>query len=128
MPDIVYIFFLLLPAVILAIHQVEIIQKTVPNIGTMTDRFPHYKEVMELNGRGHIRFGIKASVNGNLMLSEKPANSIDINSYYSYIELIIGGWSNERCLIRVGTMQGDNGYVLTPNVLDGSVFRYIVYL
>ncbi len=70
-----------------------------------------------------VRFGVQAAANAHLLLSGVPANSINYTSYTKYVELCIGGWYNNKSIIRLGTMSGAKGIFSTPFILDNSTFR-----
>ncbi len=69
-------------------------------------RLPHFRTALNVTGRVHIRFALKAGHSSNVLLSEKPADSIMYSSDSNYIELSIAGWENTKSIIRVGTMEG----------------------
>ena len=81
-------------------------------------RLSQYREILDVTERNHIRMAIQADQAAFIFLSGKPANSIDYNTYFDYIELLIGGWLNTKSLIRVSTMGGFSGAVSTPNILN----------
>ena len=117
--DIVCIILLFSPAIILGIHQDDIIQESLPDGGSIDggDKIPFFRSVLELNERQSIRFAVKSGGNAGLLFSENLANTIDYNNDFDYVELALGGWGNAKTLIRIGTMTGDAGYVYTPGIL-----------
>ncbi len=122
---IVHIFLLLSPVLILGIRQVDILQETLPNGGSLSnrDRIPFYREVLDLSSRRHIRFTLKAGNDASLLFSERHANTIDYDNDFDYAEIYIGGSGNSETVITIGTMAGMDGSVNTPNILDGTVFN-----
>ena len=123
-----YIFwiFKFLPLIVLAIKQNEIMSESIPDAGRKggANRVPFYRELMHITDRNHIRFSVKAKHNALLLLSERPANSIDYYTDHEYLEISIGAWSNTKSNIRLGTMQGSDGQVNTTNILNPSTYNY----
>ncbi len=124
------VFLLLSPMIIThvihAIKNVEIIEEILPDAGTqpMSARLPHYRTVLNISSRTQLRFGVRALHNSYLMLSEKPANTIDYSTYHDYAEIGIGGWINLKSIIYVGTIGGSAGAVDTHGILNNTEFRY----
>ena len=118
---------LVLPVVVLAINQLEIIEESLPNAGNVVeaDRIPHYREVLHLTGRQHIRFALKSGGNPVLLLSKTPANSIVYSTDHDYAEVGVGYSTNTKCCIRIGIIFGTCDVLInTPNILDSSTFKY----
>ncbi len=86
----------------------EIIEEAIPDYGYRLgpSRLPVYKNVLDLTGHVYIRFAVRAAHDAHIMFSERPANSIDYSTDSEYAELVIGGWSNTRSILRMGTMEG----------------------
>ncbi len=121
------IHMLILPAVLMAINQLEIVEESLPNAGDQdgANRIPHYREVLTLTGRQHIRFALKSGGNTFLLLSNSPAHSIVYNTDHDYAEVGVGSFHNTKCCIRIGLM-ADNCDVTvdTLDILDVSTFKY----
>ncbi len=100
-------------------------QKRIFSLGKA--RLPHYKNILDLSGRHHIRFRVKAGAEAFLFLSGKPVDTVIPNVDIDYCEVTIGGFSGIRSLLKVGTMLDvnvDNVLVDTPGILDGSWKRF----
>ncbi len=117
---------LILPSFITAITQEEIIQGTVLNQGDILfDKFPTYRNVLDLSERQHIRFSLKASRDVCILFSERHANTITYpGPDLDYVEVSIGGLGNAICLIRVGTMHGTAGQQPCSGILNNAEFRH----
>ncbi len=113
------------PVVILAAIPADIIELSLPDAGDLwgSDKLPLYRSVLEFRGRKHIRFAVKAGNDAHLLFSEKHVNMIDYDTDTNYFEIIIGGYYNTRCIIRVGTLSGSDFYVNTYYMLDSSTFK-----
>ncbi len=83
------------------------------------------KKLLDVSKRNHIRLAIKADKSAFILLSAKPAKSINQNNYFKFIELLIGGWLNTKSIIRVGNMESSNGATNTPNILKPHSFIHI---
>ncbi len=107
--EIVRSFILLCPVLTLAIKQSDILEETLPDSGHQVAgaRLPYYRTVLDLRGRQHIRFALKAGHSSNVLLSENQADCILYNSDIAFIEISIGGWFNTKSIIRIGTMEGE---------------------
>ena len=123
--DIVYIFLFLSPVMILGIRTVDIIEVIVPDGGDLhnRDRIPFYRDLLDLSSRQHIRFSLKAGNDAFLLFSERHANTIDYGTDLDYAEIHIGGSGNSKTVITIGTMSGMDGFVYTPDILDGTLFQ-----
>ena len=123
--DIIRILLLFAPIMVLAIQQSGIIEESLPNAGHQSAgaRLPHYRNMLDITRRNHIRFSVKAASNSFLFLSEKLVNTIDYNNDHGYAEIALGGWGNSKSIIYRGTMFGESGAVSTPGILDGTAFK-----
>ncbi len=125
MRQIILIFQSFLLVIIQAIRQEDIIVEALPNSGNIhPNRFSTYRHVLTITNKTQIRFGVQAGNDAHLLLSDKHANTIDINTDYNYIEVEFGGSGNTQSLIRVSTMLGQLGAANTPNILDSSTIKY----
>ncbi len=124
--DLLYIFFLFSPVIIHAIQQMEIIKESLPNAGTPPggSKLLHYWSVLNLSNRNHIRLAVRTRNDAGLLFSEKPANLINYGTDINYFEIIIGGFSDTKSIIRVGTLSGLDVMVDIVNILDETVFKY----
>ncbi len=123
--EILSIFLLMSPVLILGIKEVDILEETVPDGGNLynRDRIPFYREVLGLSNRRHIRFTLKAGNDASLLFSERHANTINYDTDFDYAEIYIGGSGNSETVITIGTMAGMDGSVYTPDILDGTVLK-----
>ena len=121
--SIVRIFLLLSPAIILAIHQEEIIEVSIPDAGGHVGA-PRYSHVLDITNRKAIRLAVQAGNDAYLLFSERHADTIYDNNDLEYIRVILGGWGNTWSCIQLGTMDWEDGQVSTPNILNGSMFSY----
>ncbi len=125
------IFLAVLPIAILAILQDGIMEVSLPDGGGKigVDRLPLYTYTLDLNGRQHIRFFVKACHDAFLLFADKYANTIDINTDHGHIEVQFAGMGNAQSVIRTSPMLQHNAFdiwtggVSTPNLLDGSIFN-----
>ncbi len=124
----IIVYLLFLPFMTQAIRQTEIIVESIPNGGVVLggNKFPLYRSVLDLTERNHIRVSVKAANDAFLLFSERYANSIVINTDTDLFEVLIGGWSNTKSVIRVGDIATSKtgGVCDTPNILDATDFRY----
>ena len=98
---------------------------TVPNANQApVAKLSLFRSVLELTGRNHIRFAVKAGKDYHLLLSGKLVNTINSNTDSDYIEILIGGTGNSRSTIRVGILSGWAGEISTPGILDPLAFKY----
>ena len=71
-----------------------------------------------------ITFSVKAANDAHVLLSEEVATSFQQNRY---VEVVLGGWSNEESIIRVlhqdSKIQYPEDKVPTPNILDARSYR-----
>ncbi len=120
-----HIFHLLLPVLILAIKQTEILEETLPNAGGHGggNMIPYFRSVMNLTQRNHIRFAVKAANDAILLFSERQGNTIDYSNDHDYTQVVIGGAGNSWSRIRVGSMSGSSGTISTPGILSNSAFK-----
>ncbi len=122
----VWIFVFVLPTMILAIPQNDIIEINVPDAGNQggSNRLPFYRHVLDLiSDQCYIRFAVKTGANAYILLSENPSAMIDYNTDSHYVEIEIGGYSNTKSIIRVGTLGYQAGLVDTADILNSTSFR-----
>ncbi len=119
------VFLLLSPVIVLAMKYTEVIEMTLPDGGLLDagQKIPHYRSVMDLRWRSYVRFAVKAETSAHLLLSEKPVDTVIYGTDHDYMEIILGGAQNSVPAIRIGTMQGTDGIVNTPNILNSTAFN-----
>ncbi len=122
---VVSVWFLVLPVTILVLTQDDIIEINLPNAGSKTgrQRIPHYKNVLNLEGRKYIKFAVKTK-EAFLLFSEKHINSIN-NTDHEFVEVNLGADVNMISRIGVGSTVDTAPKVSTPNILNKNVFKYI---
>ncbi len=132
--DIVYIYFVVLTIVRLSTTQYNILEVSIPNSGSPTDRIKYYKNMLDLTQQKYniIRFSVRANNDAILLFSERRAKAINVNTDSDFIEIVLGGGGNSKTFIRVGCFACTGSklprreIVSTPNILHSNIFRYVI--
>ncbi len=93
-----------------------------PDSGHAGDRASAYQNILDISGRDHITFSLKAPHDGLILLSQEPADSITNNKY---AEIVIGGYGNRKSCIRIASWSADETEYNMANQLDATVFTDI---
>lgn len=67
---------------------------------------------------GVVNFKVRAAHDAHIALTSGPSESDD-----NMVEVFIGGWSNQKSVIRRNKQKPEKAEADTPNVLNGGEFR-----